>query len=227
MKKNTLTTHALLLLPLGAAVVYLVFGRYPVHPLLSLATLFLLFFAPALLLGFAFVFTQHARILRRLAALSPCCLAPLAILGAWTVAPGPGYGGFGYFLHWLTKYPNFGPINIEVLIGILCVLLSSLLPAAFASYAITQRPRRLLVLALVALELACLVAVIINLDFAMLFWGFTVIRSPTLFVGPVLRLAGALAMCAATVMICFGKTEQSHGPLQMNPPLAGPFEGHA
>lgn len=78
------------------------------------------------------------------------------------------------------------------------MLLSSFLPAVFAIYAITQRPRWLPALVLVAIELACLIAVFIQLDFALLFWGFTVM-SPTLFMGPVLRLAGASA--AATLSL--------------------------
>jgi hypothetical protein len=216
MKKATPIIHALALLPLCVALGHLVavpvFEWYPMHPVLSLTPLFLLVLAPVLVHVSASIATQHARILGRLAALSPCWLAPLAILNAWTLAPGfpYAYGGYGFFLHWLTKYPNFGPINLEVFLGIVCVLLSSLLPAVFASYAITQRPRRLAVLALVALELPCLVAVIINLDFGLLLAGFTIL-SPTHFMGPVLRLAGAVAMCAATVPICLRKTEQSHG----------------
>lgn len=227
MKKTTYIIHALLQLPLCAAAVYLALGRYPVHPYLSIATLILLIFVPILLLVSASVAKQHARGLRRLASLSPCFLAPLAVLSAWTPTPGPGYGGWGFFLHWLTKYPNFGPINIEVFLGIVCVLLSALLPAVFAGYAITQHPRRLSVLALLALELACLVAVVIKLDLGLLFWGVGLLMGPTLFAGPVLRLSGAVAMCATTLSICLRKTEQPHGPLQMNPPLAGSSEGHA
>lgn len=215
MKKITTMIQAVLLLPFGAAVAYLMlrmFDGYPVHPGVSLALSVLLVLTPVLLIISAFIVRQHARILRRLAALSPCSLAPLAILNAWTLAPGfpYAYGGYGFFIHWLTKYPNFGPINFEVFLGIACVLLSSFLPALFASYAITQYPRRLPVLALVALELPCLVAVIINLDFALLLAGFT-IMSPSHFMGPVLRLAGAAAMCSAALTICLRKTEQSSG----------------
>ena len=211
MKRTTYIIHALLQLPLCAAAVYLALGRYPVHPYLSTATLILLIFVPILLLVSASVAKQNTLRLRRLASLSPCVLAPLAVLSVWTLAPGPGYGGWGFFLHWLTKYPNFGPINIEVFLGIVCVLLSSFLPAVFAGYAITQRPRRLAVLTLLALELACLVAVIINLDLGLLFWGFGLFMGPTLFAGPVFRLAGAVAMSVAAARICLRKPEQSHG----------------
>ena len=211
MKTTTYITHALLQLPLFAAAVYLALGRSPVHSYLSAATLILLILVPILLLVSASVAKQHARGLRRLAPLSPCALAPLAVLSAWTTAPGPGYGGWGFFLHWLTKYPNFGLINIEVFLGIVCVLLSSLIPAVFAGYAITQHPRRLSVLALLALELACLVAVAINLDVGFLFCGVGLLMGPTLFAGPVFRLAGAVAMSVAAVRICLRKTEQSHG----------------
>src|SRR4051812_42271524 len=54
--------------------------------------------------------------------LAPACIAPLAVLYPWTLAPshlgGIGYGGFTFFRFWLTKYPNWGPINHEVLLGI-------------------------------------------------------------------------------------------------------------
>ena len=206
--------QALLLIPLGLAIACLVLPvpeRYSDHPGVSFALLLLLVLTPVLLGISAAIAKQHARIFRRLAVLSPCWLAPLAILNAWTLAPGfpYAYGGYRFFVHWLTKYPNFGPINIDVLLGIVCVLLSSFIPALFASYAVTPRPRRLALLALLAIELPCLVAVIIHLDLALLLAGITIL-SPTHFMGPVLRLAGAVAMCAATAQICFRKTEQEN-----------------
>ncbi len=100
--------------------------------------------------------------------LVPLFAAPLFILGHWAVMPkhfGPGSGGIEAFIYWLTKYPNFGPINWEVGLGILCVMGAHLLPLAFALLWLMprKRPTRLL-LALAAAEVILYVPVLVRLD---------------------------------------------------------------
>ncbi len=67
------------------------------------------------------------------ALLAQCSLTPLGLLAAWTVAPGLfSYGGAKYFIDWLTKHPNFGPLNGEVLLGTICIIGASLSPVIFS-----------------------------------------------------------------------------------------------
>src|SRR5262245_9916714 len=63
--------------------------------------------------------------LRRIVLLSPCFLAPLALLYPWVVVPGHvglAVGGPAFFYGWLTKYPSLGPVNVVALLGVLCLL---------------------------------------------------------------------------------------------------------
>lgn len=60
------------------------------------------------------------------AALIITLLSPLSVVLPWASVPaniGLGLANFAFFVEWLTKYPNFGPINYEVLLGILCMRL--------------------------------------------------------------------------------------------------------
>jgi hypothetical protein len=96
-----------------------------------------------------------------------CFLAPFAVIYPWVITSGPpmgGYGGVVFFTHWLTKYPNFGPVNIEVLIGMVCVIGVALLPALFANTATNQRPNPLVLLMLFVVNLIMFVPVFIRLD---------------------------------------------------------------
>ena len=75
-----------------------------------------------------------------IAALLPCFLAPTSVLGPWHA--GLGLGGFEFFLVWLTKYPDQGPVNLEVLLGILCVLGAGAMPVVFGLYGgLSSRPK--------------------------------------------------------------------------------------
>lgn len=81
----------------------------------------------------------------------PAMLAPLALIYPWAAIPGHMGVAFGrprFFLHWLTKYPNLGPINYEVLLGILRILAASFVPAAFAIYRLAAGARRWVLIAL-------------------------------------------------------------------------------
>jgi hypothetical protein len=195
-------TRIILLTPLAVSVAYLLLSPawHNLDPLLmSLFTGHVQMALLAALLIVTLVLNWNSRIGAcsriSLPALFACSLTPLAVLNAWTNAPGfpTAFGGYRYFLHWLTKYPNFGPINIEVLLGLLCVVLSSLTPAAFAIFASTGRLLPGIALAFIALELLCLVPVIIKLDIGLLLAGVS-FMSPVHFMGPVLRLTGLVFM---------------------------------
>jgi hypothetical protein len=86
---------------------------------------------------------------RRLLHVAFCILSPLGLLFPWVV-----FGGVQAYdwVEWLTKYPDFGPINLEVGLGILCMLVCSLLPFGFGMYYIFGKVlrRNILVMLLVA-----------------------------------------------------------------------------
>lgn len=79
-----------------------------------------------------------------LAILTPCFLAPLALLYPWAIVPshlpGVGFGGFDFFVTWLTKYPSHGPVNLSVLLGIVCVVGCAVVPVAFGLHHLLVRP---------------------------------------------------------------------------------------
>jgi hypothetical protein len=106
-----------------------------------------------------------------LASASFCLLAPLALFLPWAVVPdhlGIATAGWPFFREWLTKHPTLGPINAEVGIGIACIVLSSLLPFAFALYsALSRSPKRIVVALFVVAELLAIVPLVVRLDYAM------------------------------------------------------------
>jgi hypothetical protein len=134
------------------------------------------------------------------ASLVPCFLAPLALLYPWTVAPshlgGIGWGGAGFFLHWLTKYPDFGPVNIEVLVGIAAILCLGFLPVIFGVLALGKY--RLMLLS----SLACVIwiaylPIIIRLDSDLVLaalYGSAGQSLLFLSYGPIIRLLAAVAV---------------------------------
>jgi hypothetical protein len=149
---------------------------------------------------------------RRLAFLTPCLLAPLAVSSAWTVAPdhlgGAAFEGFAFFLRWLTRYPNIGPINGAVLLGIFCVLGASAVPAGFAvdvlrGHALGRRR----IAAWLVLDAVAYLPVLIKLDaLTVAFYGSTLGDEPrALFLPPgsasgaILRLSAFIAMAFALV----------------------------
>jgi hypothetical protein len=117
-------------------------------------------------------------------------MAPLGVIPSWVVAPshfGMTSGSLGFFLGWLTRYPNLGPINSEVLLGILCVLGSGAIPAAFGLYCLTKRDRSWVVLGLfMASQLVAYVPVLVRLDWEQAIYAFAILRwGPlTLFAEP-------------------------------------------
>jgi hypothetical protein len=95
----------------------------------------------------------------------------LGLLFPWAVVPshiGFATGGWSFFLEWLTKYPNFGPINLEVGLGILFVVVCSLLPFGFGAYLVfAKTPRRRVLVMLLVAELVFFLPVLTQLDIGM------------------------------------------------------------
>lgn len=148
---------------------------------------------------------SHKQELWRAVLLSVCSVTPLAIFYPWIIIPGDlglATGDFLFFLGWLTKYPDLGSVNLEVLSGIFCVILASFLPALFAYFSIGSKPKIWLRAIILLVETLATIPLFVNLDrFLLLFGVFgyallgheTYIRSNLLAVGPLLRLT-ALAI---------------------------------
>jgi len=112
---------------------------------------------------------QHVR--RRTRGGSPALLAPLALLFPWAAVVGhlgTELGGPEFFHQWLTKHPDLGPVNCEVLLGILCLLGASLAPTVLAIYRLMGGHRRVVVLLLSAATVLAYLPVLIRLD--LLLW---------------------------------------------------------
>lgn len=128
-------------------------------------------------------------------------LAPLALFLPWYAEPamngGFAFGGWAFFFRWLVKYPNLGPINWEVGLGIVCVIGSALVALAFAAYATFARePRRRVQLALFVALLVLYAPVFARLD--LMLWFALIAGRHADGLGALLRLA-ALANVAIVV----------------------------
>lgn len=128
-------------------------------------------------LAILFAKKGHDRPIAR-AALMLTLLSPLTVMLPWAAAPshiGIGLGNFSFFVHWLTKYPNLGPINYEVLLGMLCVLGSATMPALYAAsrlWAGDDDERSSLSFVLFVLHLVAYLPVLVRLDLEMIaIWG--------------------------------------------------------
>jgi hypothetical protein len=137
----------------------------------------------------------------------PAVMAPLALLFPWAAVPGnlgQAFGGPRFFLHWLTKYPTFGPINHEVLLGIHCILATAFLPAALGIYRLTGNPRRWVVMTLAVMAVTAYVPVLVRLDVDLwrvgIFGAWTMLGRAEVYqaaAGPLLR---AIAVLAGSVL---------------------------
>ena len=143
--------------------------------------------------------------LKTIAVLTPCFVAPLSVLDVWSIVPGPlgmGMVGFEFFLNWLTKYPNLGPVNYEILLGILCVLGTGAMPVAFALYALLSKKKRGGVLALWAIgSVVPYLPVLVRLDVSLWWFGAMGLPTfagelilPTVLYGPMLRTLPLISM---------------------------------
>jgi hypothetical protein len=141
---------------------------------------------------------------------SICALTPFSLIYPWVITPGNmglSCGGYTFFLEWLTKYPNFGKINIEVFIGIASVLISSLLPAILSYLHNFKMHYRRIIIAMVIIEIAAYVPVLIKLDWLMFLSGIMgnswlgggTIRDLSVATGPSLRLVSFLMIAGAAI----------------------------
>jgi hypothetical protein len=143
--------------------------------------------------------------LELLAVLTPCFLAPLSVLHVWALVPGNlgiGMGGFAFFLDWLTRYPNLGPVNLHIFLGIGCVLGTAAMPVGFGLYALFSTKKSGRILALWAtLCLIPFVPVLVMLDVYLWLVGLTEpttiagpVSDPTILYGPLLRTLPLVSM---------------------------------
>jgi hypothetical protein len=125
--------------------------------------------------------------LKELVLHSPLFLSPLGITGQWVMI-GFGFGGYGTFVHWLTRYPNMGLVNYEVLLGIICVLGSSFIPVIFAVYHLVSNRRARILVALLVFDLILYGPVLVRLDLDSLSTGRCFIYLPVVIGGPIFRM---------------------------------------
>lgn len=118
---------------------------------------------------------------------SPLFLSPLAVTGQWAMI-GAGFGDYGTFIHWLTRYPNMGPLNYEVLLGMICVLGASFIPVVFAVYHLLSMKRAIILATILIFDLILYGAVFAKLDFDSLYVCQCFIYLPIAIGGPVLRM---------------------------------------
>jgi hypothetical protein len=135
--------------------------------------------------------------------LCPALLAPLALLFPWAAVVGhlgTELGGPEFFHQWLTKHPDLGPVNCEVLLGILCLLGASLAPTVLAIYRLMGGHRRVVVLLLSAATVLAYLPVLIRLD--LLLWVIGLLDAPSQLeaaCGPLVRSLAALATVVLAV----------------------------
>lgn len=164
--------------------------------------------ASAALLGASLRGSDRARTLRTAALLVPCFLAPTALLHPWSLAPsnlpgGVGWGGVTLFSNWLTKYPNFGPVNIEVLAGLGAVLVLGVLPVVFAGLVLRRAGRVVPVLTMFVTGIAY-APVLIRLDLALVgaaWFGSEDLWLLFLMYGPVTHFLAVVSMLALALSV--------------------------
>lgn len=131
-------------------------------------------------------------------ALAACVVAPLAVLGSWASMGLFRAANLRTYIHWLTKHPNLGPLNYEVLAGLFCVIGASLLPWLFVVYLrFARKPRRRVLTILVVGQLLAYLPLLSEIDARQLLEGAAwLLRVP--FFG-VYLLIGAFGRLNATV----------------------------
>jgi len=137
---------------------------------------------PLVLVVSSFLWLYRKYVLRRELStdfwLHLCFLAPFALWYPWVITRGSGggnagFGGFLYFVEWLSKHPNFAGVNIQVLIGLACMLAVSLLPAIYAFHALSEKPRMGMLLTIYSVCLIAFMPVFIRLDLMLWISGFS------------------------------------------------------
>ena len=136
----------------------------------------------------------------KLAMLIPLIMAPFSILGHWSIWE--SNSGITFFLKWLTKYPNFGPINYEVLLGIICIVMCSVIPVVFAFYFLrVKKCKSVNLIIIILLDLLFYIPVIIRLDFISLGFAIIYLKEGLYYFFPVLLFRFLLV--PATIVLFF------------------------
>ncbi len=135
---------------------------------------------------------------------APALLAPVSVCFPWAAVPshlGVAFGELPLFLEWLTRYPNRGSINVEVLLGILCILGCAFLPWLSAALLLSHRSSRPTHAVLLALVLIPYIPVAIQLDLRLLATGLLMKDSPFQPAPPIWVAFGAMIRLTAILSI--------------------------
>lgn len=135
---------------------------------------------PLVLVTASFIWIYRKFVLRRTLSsdfwLYLCFLAPFALWYPWVITGGstdPGYGGVLHFMTWLTKNPNFGSVNLQVLIGIVCMIAITVLPPVYAFHALSDKPHMGRLLVIYSICLIAFMPVLVRLDLMLWVTGFS------------------------------------------------------
>lgn len=113
-------------------------------------------------------------------------LSPLAVIYPWIiVGQPPATEGYLFFMQWLGKEPNFGPVNFQVFFAILCLLAGAMLPSLFTMrmlVAINIKP----LLIIFFLNVVVFIPVFFKMDLLLWYHAISLV-DPSLVYGPVLR----------------------------------------
>jgi len=97
----------------------------------------------------------------------PGFMAPLALFSAWTLAvshiSGMAWGGIGYFLNAATRYPDLGPVNSSVVLGLMAIFCVAFFPVVI-SWAYLANWSKLYVYVLATFVLLAYGAILVELD---------------------------------------------------------------
>lgn len=216
MNQINTRTKFLLFIPAIYSLIYLLSLGNISYFLINRYVPLLLIIVPLSLLILKRYFPFYRSYLNRLAVLSPCFLAPFAVLYSWVFTPGGltgGYGGYEFFIGWLTKYPNLGSINYEVLLGMICIIGSSFVPVIFAYFNLKfVQSKKALLIGLLITNLVLFIPVFIELDIGLwitgFFGAFTIGANMTpqgieVFYSPTLRSIPLIIMIIITVKSLF------------------------
>jgi len=102
----------------------------------------------------------------------PSVFAPCAVFSAWTLSSSHlavvAWGGFGYFIDSLSRFPDWGTINSLVLLALLAELCMAFVPVLLVWAYYAEWPNYALLL-LALLSLFAYVSLLVELDFY-LYW---------------------------------------------------------
>jgi hypothetical protein len=165
--------------------------------------------APALALlpiGFAVALLWARRedraALRPWIALGPCLLAPLSVIAPWAVLPsrlGPAHAGLRFFLGALAR-----AADAEILVGLVGVVGSAAIPAAFAAHALGAREPSARVLRLLLLaQIAAYLPVLLRLDVVTLWHGAAALGRGQILEGASTASGALLRALASGAMVAW------------------------